>query len=627
MLIGLELLFIGLIGLNLFWLHSVWLGLPAIIILVTILARRSRDPLYTMIASLSWLIIVGSFFYYTYKLNSLTIFIAILSLPVIFHWIKFNEPPREKKENTWLAVMALGLGMLLLLVLLGGRTGESIISPWPQVSSIFFILLFGLLAISFIGHSGIASTTPIIAAWSVALVIYKNGFGFDAFTHQAAEQYIKLHGLITPKTFYYIGHYALAIITNAATGLSLPLFDSLLVPTLMACLVGLTAYRTLGKYTALILFLPFTYSIVTTPFAFALMLFVILLFLEIQNAPRWLKLILALSTFCIHPIVGVPALFSVVWFDAPNIKLFKSVWKQILLALVGLALLPILFLIVGQFSPHTINITWPVIFERRYDFWLDLIQLFSVLIIPTIVLGGLIITFRHHRRWLIAFLIVGASGLLIKTLIIFPNLISYEQDSFADRTLFLSLFFLFIPLAIFLKEKISAFGFPSRFIKILFFSLLAIFLIFSVYLSYPRKDIYDVSKGWSMGEADLMAVEKIEADANGSPYIVLANQATSAAALKTFGFRYIKASNDEFFFYPIPTSGRLYQYYLDIVYSHQNRAALEAAIHYANVKLGYFAVSNYWWDAAKIKKDANLWADSSFDIEQGKVTVFKVYLK
>lgn len=617
---ALQILSLVLIGLNLFWLHWSWLGIIAAALFFVLLARQSQNWLYAALASLAWLSIIGTFFYYTYKLSDLTIFISVATLPLAFRWLKLPKSQKEHHSSLITGILATILFGLLAIVFWIGRTGETIVSPWPQVHPIFFVLFFALAGIAFLKNSKLTTILLAVAASSVALFIYKNGFGFDAFTHQAAETYIRLHGAITPKTFYYIGHYALVVIINALTNIPIATVDSLLVPVMALGLLATVAYQNLQKYAALFLLLPFSYFILTTPFSLALALFVILLFIQMQAAPLRLQLFLALSTFCIHPIVGVPALFTVLWLAIPNDK--KN--YKILLGLLGAVALPILFITVGKFSPHWPTFDWPIIFDRRYDFWLDLVHLFDIAIVPAIVMAGWYVTHRRYGNHLALFFIFAASGILTKTLVIFPNIISYEQDSFADRLLSISLFFLFVPLLGWLKEKISTIQFSSRLAKGLFFAGLAIAICFGTYVSYPRKDIYAIGKGWSVGEADFHAVEKIEADAGGVPYIVLANQATSAAALKTFGFRYIKQSGDEFFFYPLPTSGRLYQYYLDLVYGRRGRAALLDALQYANVHQGYFAVSNYWWNAAKIKKEALTWADGSFDIDDGKITVFKV---
>ena len=621
--ITLQFFSIALLGLNLFWLNSTWLGAIALVFLFFLLCRQSKNTLYTIILSLSWIVVVGTFFYYIYKLNDLTIFLTILSLLPANQIFLLPKEDKQTKNTLLLSILGLILVIAIVGLLLSKRTGEAIISPWPFTGPLFFILLFGLLCLSFIKKSSFLAAMSFTACASIALLIYKNGFGFDAFTHQAAENYIKLHGTITPKTFYYIGHYGLVVILNAVTTFPITAIDRLLVPVISVGLLAVTASRSLGKLAVLFLLLPFSFFTLTTPFSFALALFAVLLFMQFQKTPMRLELLLALSIFCVHPIVGVPALFSVLWLAIPEGKK-QTTRNKILLGLIGVAALPALFLNVGKFTPHWPNITWPILFDQRYDFWIEIAHLFEILIIPTIIIGGLVATAKYYRSHLALFLIFLTSGLLTKFFISFPDIIFYEQSSFANRIIFMALLFIFIPLLFWLKEKISVMHFKSRLSKGLFFVTLSVAVIFSTYLSYPRKDVYSISKGWNVSEADFHTVEKIEAEAANNPYIVLANQATSAAALKTFGFRYLKANGDEFFFYPIPTSGKLYQYYLNIVYNHQGRKALLEAIEYAGVAQGYFAISNYWWDAEKIKNSAKLWADDWFDVDGGKITVFKI---
>lgn len=607
--------------------------------LIGLLMRQTRDSLYTIIVSLAWIMLTGAFFYYTYKLTDLTIFLSVASLPLAMRFLKLPEAKIERKNGLIISLLSLTLFGIIIWLLLKNQTSEAIISPWPQVGPLVYVLLAAIIALGFIHQSSLSIGLIFIALSSIALLVYKNGFGFDSFTHQAAEIYIKLHGTITPKTFYYIGHYALIVAVHSLSGISIHLLDAYLVPVFSMPLLGMLLYRSLGKYAAFFLLLPFGFFTLTTPFSFALVLLAVLLVLQMQNAPEQLRWLLAFAILSIHPIVGVPALLSNLYFykklettnyantSASRFPYDKNKTEhrdKFLIAIASAIALPILFLMVGKFTPHWPNISWPIVFDRRYDFWLDIIHLFEIVITPTLIIMGIIISAKRYRSHLILFFAFLLSGLLSKFFITFPSIISYEQDSFADRIIFLSLFFIFIPLLFWLKEQIARIKFTSRLSRGLFFATLSLAILFSAYISYPRKDVYSISKGWSVGAADFAAVEKIEADAQNAPYIVLANQATSAAALQKFGFRYIKSSNDEFFFYPIPTSGQLYQYYLDIVYNNRGRMALLDALQYAGVSQGYFAISNYWWDATKIKNSAKLWADSWFDADDGKVTVFKV---
>jgi hypothetical protein len=148
----------------------------------------------------------------------------------------------------------------------------------------------------------------------------------------------------------------------------------------------------------------------------------------------------------------------------------------------------------------------------------------------------------------------------------------------------------------------------------------------SLYLSYPRFDKYHNSRGYSTGINDLKAVEYIEKNSKND-YIVLANQQVSAAALKNFGFsRYLKnKNNEEIYFYPIPTGGELYRYYLEMVYEKPTKENMLKAMEFSKVSEAYFVLNKYWWAFPKILEEAKIEADQFTDINE-EVYIFK-YLK
>ena len=121
----------------------------------------------------------------------------------------------------------------------------------------------------------------------------------------------------------------------------------------------------------------------------------------------------------------------------------------------------------------------------------------------------------------------------------------------------------------------------------------------------------------------------IEENANEN-YIALANQQVSAAALREFGFKkyytpspYQGEGGGEVFYYPIPTGGPLYQYYLDMVYKKLSRETMNAAMDLVGVKKGYFILNKYWWAFPKILEEAKFEADDWKDFGNGEVYVFE----
>ena len=146
----------------------------------------------------------------------------------------------------------------------------------------------------------------------------------------------------------------------------------------------------------------------------------------------------------------------------------------------------------------------------------------------------------------------------------------------------------------------------------------------SLYLSYPRLDNYYNSRGYSTGELDIDAVRWINNQTEES-YIVLANQQVSAAALHELGFKhyYKNEKGEEIYNYPIPTGGKLYQYYLDMVYKKPSRQTVLAAMKLAGAEEGYFVLNKYWWAYAKVLAEAKLEADEWKEFGEGEIMVFK----
>lgn len=76
------------------------------------------------------------------------------------------------------------------------------------------------------------------------------------------------------------------------------------------------------------------------------------------------------------------------------------------------------------------------------------------------------------------------------------------------------------------------------------------------------------------------------------------------------------------FYYPIPTSGPLYQYYLNMVYKKPSRETMLAAMDSVGVNEGYFVLNKYWWAFPKILEEAKLEADSWEVIGDNDIYIF-----
>jgi hypothetical protein len=198
-------------------------------------------------------------------------------------------------------------------------------------------------------------------------------------------------------------------------------------------------------------------------------------------------------------------------------------------------------------------------------------------------------------------------------------IINYEQGDFSERVFQLAFYFL-LPICcyglylILGKIYLKPFIFTSIIIL-----LLSLSLSLSLYLSYPRFDDYDNSKFINVSEADFGAVNFIEQNSAGVPYVVITNQTTSAAALKIFGFtRYYNGH----YFYPIPTGGELYKYYENMIYEQASKANMEQAMALTGVKTAYFVLPFYWSRFAIINKQAQASADTIYNLGD-KIMIFK----
>jgi hypothetical protein len=202
------------------------------------------------------------------------------------------------------------------------------------------------------------------------------------------------------------------------------------------------------------------------------------------------------------------------------------------------------------------------------------------------------------------------------------SLISYEQSDFPNRLLVIMVI-LFIPALMILAEEILRKVLKQNIItKTIWLILLLFLLLSSFYLSYPRFDHYYNSHLYAVSESDQKAVEWIESQTT-EPYIVLANQQTGAMALRLYGFnRYYR----QMYFYPLPTSGPLYQYFLSLVYKKADKETVVKAMDLAGVSEAYFILPEYWWGAPRIISQAIQSADSYIKIDGGKEWVFK-YVK
>lgn len=578
--------------------------------------------------------------------------------------------------SVFLFLFMVGFDLIAVRWLVGASTGEAIRSPWEVIHPVFFLWIFLstwfliLLAWRNRNHhlTVFAAMLHLLTMLSPALLIYRVGFGFDPFIHIATEKRILAEGVVPPKPFYYLGQYALVTIFAKIGRLPVELVDRLMLPFLAAVYLPFGAVYLLrrgfkiGRHASVlamlgILIIPLSGFFSTTPQGlanlFSLMTFLFgTAWLHNHKPPLGFVILLAVAATAIHPLSGIPAALFVLILaffklrrcSTHGTRILKTAGYVALFAFSAIAV-PLLFEINARIHGNETGIfksaltttparaleALPLVapqIETRYAPALDFAELLSqnlAYLIFAIALGGLLLLAkqRGYRRtvWTtgslgIALLI---NVILLNSGTIFVNVIEYEQSNYGDR-LFGLILLLLTP------ALLAGFAWWWKRLRksdpsLRLFSLIILTAIITsgVYISYPRNDAFGRDRGLSVSEHDVRAVRHI--NTNGRmPYVVLANQSVSAAALKEFGFK--KYYGDQFY-YPIPTGAPLYDYYLEMVYEKPTRDTMNKAMQSVNVPRAYFVVNDYWTDSKNIIEKAKGNADAWFSIDDGKVYVFE----
>jgi len=194
---------------------------------------------------------------------------------------------------------------------------------------------------------------------------------------------------------------------------------------------------------------------------------------------------------------------------------------------------------------------------------------------------------------------------ILRSVIVFPNVIVYEQGDYPLRLLKSSLLFL-IPFAMYGLYTLYTFAIDAiknkkQLVKISSVILISILLTLSFYLSYPQKNPKARFPGFNVSQSDVNAVHWIHDRHTDYEYIVLDNQLVSAAALTEYSFaQNFNSTLGELFYYAVPTGGPLYQYYGKMMYEGQKREYIKEAMDLAGVDTAYFVVNKYWANSEKI---------------------------
>ncbi len=678
----------GLFG-NTFFFHSSIFGTLLFLPLATVYSLivsavifPKLDDVYRLLAGvltlISGWIILGTGIYYIYGITESISFI-LAALPALFLIrIKNLHLPFFKKElavqyHTLYSFLAILGNTALIIILFKSQTTEVVASPWHVVSPWFFLLYaittgFSITA-AYTARTAIERTTLItlylFTTFSVAAIIYPLGYGFDAFVHRATEAWIRMNGFILPKQPYYIGQYSLVTFLSHITELPIKWIDIFLVPLLAARTLPIVVEYALHQAHAipkkisvlLTLLIPFLFYFsfnLTTPHNLVLLLTILSIlftYTALYTKNTWtLPFLLAIAALVTHPLLGAP-LFIFVCVSFVTSKMTRGNMpfaNGILQCIVISLLLPVLFLLQQYLGGHALP-TFVNPFTKIPDFlaliarpyWyadsspiiFEMLYTWQGLITPAFILLAIIGLIKNKAQTKINFLFITMTiGLIIdawilRSVIVFPNVIVYEQGDYPLRLLKSSLLFL-IPFAMYGLYTLYTFAIDAiknkkQLVKISSVILISILLTLSFYLSYPQKNPKARFPGFNVSQSDVNAVHWIHDRHTDYEYIVLANQLVSAAALTEYSFaQNFNSTLGELFYYAVPTGGPLYQYYGKMMYEGQKREYMLGAMDLAGVNTAYFVVNKYWANSEKIIAGAKLSADEWKEVDGGDIWVF-----
>ncbi len=526
---------------------------------------------------------------------------------------------------------ALSLGVVLYLLITAGTTAPTH-SVWLHLTPLFWIALVGATATLFAlfaYHKGpsilIALSAYSFVIINIANLVYRIGFGYDPFVHQATEQLLLQTGTITPTPLYYIGHYTLVTFLHTLTHLPLHLIDRFLPSLLFAVTVPTILYTVITKYfsasaekiavaTASILAIPALLLVTPTPQASSLVFGVItmalmLLYAHDTRPSLGVITLCGVATFALHPITAfalVPIGIGVLLFKHTNLS---HTFNSIITFLLAIVVYPTIFYLASSLTPNTITLALPDLsrlsvilfpFARHYTL-LDLVYLAGNAILPLVILAQLGYLTRTKKKRVITLTALSSLGLFLSAVImqvtfVFTALVSSEQSFFTQRILLISAY-LGLPALWHYITSIEVHTLLRRTLC----GVMALLILISVYLSYPRFDDYDNTQFISVSQSDSDAVHLIRSLSDNP--LVLANQMTAVTALKEFGFTYsiTLPSGEEIFRYPIPTGQHLHTLYQELITLGDTEKTLATIREFTGEADLFLVVPTYWRTYAQIR--------------------------
>jgi hypothetical protein len=594
-------------------------------------------PIILFVATLA---IVSDAFLFAGMLDRLTAIFALLLSGIVAFVLTYidaqapddDDVPRASRlpvDGNALAlhVMFVLASVAFFKILFTHPITVAVRTPWTALPPEIFVA-FGVMAMSSLAAPAKAWIRSVMAFAFLGLtaLAFPLGYGFDSFLHRTAEDFIVQNGFINPLPILYGGQYALIATLHHLTSISVDLLDRFLVPALAALFLGYHARAKENPLTWAVMFLlPLSVLTLTTPFAFATLLFLAVVML-CADGTRQTRLLIALpiaiAAAAVHMLAGIPALIVVA------LSLLKHPKHLALGSFVGALLVPVMMFarvmmsgapvsLVPDFSQLSslIQVALPT---TTFRFFEDFAYLIGVAIVGLFVFFAGIGMKRKQQDESLTSLLASTfafalSGFLL-SMIRMPDVISYEQADYARRLLLLASLALAPFVFLGFQDFANRLNGKSSAVRVGALTFLVLVAVGHFYLLYPRADRHETNKGFNVSQSDFDAVKSVMIDAHGKPFVLLAPQTTSAAYVRSFGF---PADNRTL---AIPTGAPLYQYFVAMT-EQIDPKAVPGAMEFTEQRLGYVLLPTWWWRFEEIKKPLDAIASGSYSV--GDVTIWK----
>lgn len=573
-----------------------------------------------------FLIVWLSGIYYLYRLTPSIVGLS-LCLAFVAGWIWMPPHVCKREHIPWLPIPprtflwifgSIAASCITIAVLWISRTESGVVSPWQVVPGLVFFAYF-LSAIFTVRTAMTAElrwSMPVMmlfafATFGVSFLVYRLGFGYESFWHQAAEQELFENGSVLPRQVLHLGQYISVVSLAWLSKLSIHRLDRALVP-LLSSFVMIPLVVTAFRYgwmkrfekpalvvIALIL-IPFTYFTFTVPFNLAFIFFTLIVaFMPLSEQPRirWFLIAMAGAALVTDPIVGLPA--TALLF----VRLIRRPWAALPVVAVAIGAASIIH--AGQLSWMTP--TYGRLFEGLNNLFGNVYNLkegqpylsifYSFIYAAPLVLIGLSVygyvhQLKKQNEFLSAVrLLAYTSFAIVIGSIVVPFLIADSAKRHELAALALGMFVVcWLPGIAYAVHRLMEIKAPLR--QGICSVMIAVILTSVWFVSYPQDNEIVPLAAPSVSREDLDAVEFIEGNAQGVLYAVLAPQAAGAAALMDFGVRKQVPSRDgRIFAYSIPTNETMHSFYVRLILTDEDPKQVHSELNrFVDVPFTYVIV-------------------------------------